>query len=334
MTGDRRECKNAGELSCLLISMESRSASVLFSRLMARARLRHLQLFVKLSELGNIKRSAEALHMSQPAATQLLADLERLAEMALFDRHARGVRITAAGQALVPAARRVLEAMADASESLNAIQRQSEGVVRIAAITGAISGWLVRALPALAQAHPTIQVQVQECDADRCSELVARREVDVSLCREPVALPTGCAFHPQLADDFVVACGLAHPLAQRKRVSWSMLARERWLLPPVLSAARRAFDERMAAIGAEPPTSAVVTRVSALTWAMLKQDRLLTLVPHGVVRQLVEAGELALVETPAPMPFSPLGWLLPEANVSEATQRVIDHLAAFARPPS
>lgn len=310
--------------------MEARSASVLLSRLSARARLRHLQLFVKLTELGSLKRAAEALHISQPAATQLLADLERLVELPLFDRHARGVRLTAAGQALVPAARRVLDAIADASESLNAIHRRNEGVVRIAAITGAIAGWLVRGLPSMAQAQPSIQVQVQECDADRCTELVARREVDVAVCREPMALPGDCAFHPRLADDFVVACGTAHPLARRRRVAWSTLAKERWLLPPVPTAARRAFDERMTALEAQPPVSSLVTRVSTLTWAMLQGDRLLTLIPYGVVRQLVEAGQLALVDAYPPLRFAPLGWLLPLTGVSEATRRVMDHLERFA----
>lgn len=312
--------------------MISQSGSVLLARLSARARLRHLQLFVKLTEMGSLKRSAEALHMSQPAATQLLADLERLLDIALFERHARGVRLTAAGQALLPAARRVLDAMADASESINAIQRRSESVVRIAAITGAIAGWLVRGLPALARAQPSLQVQVQECDADRCSELVARREVDVAVCREPVALPTGCGFHPRLADDFVVACGTAHPLARRRKVAWSTLAKERWLLPPVQSAARRAFDERMASLQAQPPVSALVTRVSTLTWAMLQGDRLLTLIPYGVVRQLVEAGQLALVDASPPLRFAPLGWLLPHEGVSEATRRVMAHLEPFANP--
>lgn len=313
--------------------MDTRSASVLLARFSARARIRHLQLFVKLTELGSLKRAAEALHMSQPAATQLLADLERLVEIPLFDRHARGVRITTAGQALVPAARRVLEAVADASESIHAIHRQSEGVVRIAAITGAISGWLVRALPSLAQAQPSIRLLVQEVEADRCSELVARREVDLALCRAPVALPGGCDFHPRLTDPFVVACGTTHPLARRKRVPWSALARERWLMPPVQSAARRALDARLAELGVDPPTSTVVTRVSALTWAMLQGDRLLTLVPHGVVRQLVDAGQLALVDAHPALPFSPLGWLIPQTDVGEATRRVIDHLDRFTRPP-
>lgn len=207
--------------------MKFTPATVLLARLMARARLRHLQLFVKLSELGNLKRSAEAMHISQPAATQLLADLERLVELQLFDRHARGVRITAAGQVLLPVARRALDAMADASEALTAVKRKGEGVVRLAGITGAVSGWLVRALPAFAHAEPNLQIQVFECEVDRCSELVSQRQVDLALCREPPAMPLGCVFHPRLQDHFVVACGLDHPLAKRKRVTWQALTQEK-----------------------------------------------------------------------------------------------------------
>ena len=55
--------------SDLPIPKEITPATVLLARLQARARLRHLQLFVKLAELGNLKRSAEALSLSQPTAT-------------------------------------------------------------------------------------------------------------------------------------------------------------------------------------------------------------------------------------------------------------------------
>jgi len=311
--------------------MDTTSASVLLARLLARARLRHLQLFVKLAELGNLKRSAEALHLSQPAASQLLADLERLVELPLFDRHARGVRITPAGSMLLPQARRALGAVADASESIAALKQQGQGVVRLAALTGGISGWLVRALPVLAVAEPAVQVHVQECGMDLCTELVARREVDLAVCREPLALPPGCGFRPQMADCFAVACGPDHPLAGERGVPWARLAQERWLLPPVLSHARTAFDQRMAQLGATPPTSPVVTRVLALTWAMLQGDRLLTLVPFGVVRQLVAARQLAVVDAVPALPFSPLGLLLPDSGWSDATQRVVAQLEAHAR---
>ncbi|MFO1328964.1 MAG: LysR family transcriptional regulator [Rubrivivax sp.] len=311
--------------------MTASSATLLLARLHARARVRHLQLFVKLAELGNLKRSAEALNLSQPAASQLLADLEQLTEAPLFERHARGMRITAAGDALLPAARRALDALADASESLAVIGREGEGVVRVAAITGAIAGLLVRALPAFAREAPGLQILVLESDVDRCLEQVSRREVDLAICREPATLPAGCRFHAHLPDRFVVACGLQHPLAGRRRVSWATLARERWLLPPVRSAARRAFDERMTSLGAQVDSCPVITRVSALTWAMLQGDRLLTLVPWGVVRQLVEAGQLALVDATPALPFAPLGWLMPESGSSRATQHLVDYLERFIR---
>lgn len=301
-------------------------ATVLLARLMARARLRHLQLFVRLAEVGSLKRAAEAMHISQPAASQLLADLEGLVDLPLFERHARGVRLAPAGALLLPRLRPILDAMADASEALSQAQRQGEGVVRLAAITGAVSGWLVRALPAFAQAEPGIQIQVFECEVDRCTELVAQGQAELALCRRPPAMPVGCAFVPHLHDEFVVACGPQHPLAQQTGLSWAQLAQQRWLLPPVQTAARREFDERMRALGAVPETSPVVTRVSALTWAMLRGDRLLTLVPLGVVRQLVQAGQLATVGLAAPVPFAPLGWLLPPGGASVATQRLLQHL--------
>lgn len=306
-------------------------ATVLLSRLMAGARLRHLHLFIKLVELGNLKRSAEALHLSQPAATQLLADLERLVGLRLFERHARGVRPTASAEVLLPLVRRALDALADASEALTVIRQQGEGVVRVTALTSALSGWLVRALPAFALAEPGIQIQIQECEADRCAESVARQQADVAFCREPQPLPLGCSFHPRLADDWVVACGPQHPLNRGQPLEWSTVARERWLMPPVQSAARRAIEERMAALGTTPAVSPVVTRVTGLTWALLRGDRLLTLLPYGVVRQLVQAGELAVLDVRPALPFSPLGWLLHDAAVSQATRRFLDHMERFTR---
>ena len=90
------------------------SASVLLNRLQAKARFRHLQVLVRLGELNSIRRTADALGLSQPAVTQCLADLERLVEIRLFDRHARGLRVTRAGRDVLPLARRMLDALADA----------------------------------------------------------------------------------------------------------------------------------------------------------------------------------------------------------------------------
>lgn len=299
------------------------SATVLLNRLQARARLRHVQVVVKLAELRSVRRCAEALGLSQPAVTQLLADLERLVELPLFERHSRGVRPTAAGQQLLPLARRMLAALAEGSESLTALKRHGDDVVRVAAITGAVAGLLVRLVPDFVRSRPGVQLHVRECDVDQCAWLLARHEVDLVLCREPDAPPAGCVFKPLQPDRFVIACGTAHPLAGRQGVRWTTLARQRWLPSPVGSSARQVFDQVMLDAGADPVLYPVVTRVPALTWALLQAQPLLTLVPYGVVRQLVQAGQLALVEAHSTLPLRPLGLLLPDQGLSSAAQGLV-----------
>lgn len=310
--------------------MITTSASVLLNRLQAKARLRHLQVLVKLGELRNLKRTAEALALSQPAVTQLLADLERLVELPLFERHSRGVRITPAGAELLPIARRMLDALADGSESLTAMKRAGEGLVRIGAITGALAGLLVRAVPAFAKAHPAVHVHVRESDVDQWPLQLARREIDIAACREPAALPAGHDFRPLLHDRFVVACGPRHPLAGRRGVRWNTLLRETWLPAPVGSSARELFDRLVEQAGAAPPLCRVITRVSSLTWALLCGERMLTLVPYGVVRQLVEAGQLAIIETVPELPFAPVGIVMSPQDASAATRAFAEFLETFA----
>ena len=306
------------------------TASVLLRRLLAKGRLRHMQVLVRLGELGSLKRAAEALDISQPAVTQLLADLERLVEAQLYERHARGVRPTAAGEALLPLARRVLETVAAGSETLAALRNEGEGVVRMAAITGVVAGLLTRALPALAAAYPRIQLQVAEMDATQWAARVAQGDVDLVGCRAPPVVPEGWRFVPLLSDRFVVACGPRHPLAGRKRVDWTSLARETWLLSPVGSAARGAFDRLVETCPGPVPVCQVVTRVSSLTTAMLRSQRLLTLVPLSVVRPLVEQGQLALVGASLDAPFADLGLLVPQREPSAACASVLEFLQGFA----
>lgn len=291
--------------------MTATSATVLLNRLQAKARMRHLQVLVTVAELRSLKRAAEVAGLSQPAITQLLADLEQLLEVRLFDRHARGVRLTAAGQQLLPVARRILDTLAEGTEAVTALKQGGAGTVRLAALTGAIAGLLVRAAPGFTQAHPGITLLVSETGVEEWGLRLARGEADLAACREPATPPAGFRFMPLVQDRFVIACGTAHPLAGR-RVGWPRLFGQQWLVSPTGTAARTLFDQLTRENNAQPALNGVVTRVSSLTWALLSAQPLLTLVPYAVVRQLVEAGQLALIEPPRPLPLKPLGLVVPD----------------------
>lgn len=307
----------------------SASAMVLRNRLLARARLRHMQLLVQMADLGSMRKAAEHMGISQPAATHLLADLEQLLECTLFHRHARGLRPTTAGMSLLPVARTMLQAANQAAEQVSALNQQATGVVRVAGIGGAMSGLLVRAIPPFGKAHPDILVHVQEADPVQLGELMAADAVDLALGRMPDVMPEGWHFEPLMADEFVVIAGSQHPLARRKRVSLEELADQTWLVLPVSTAARQVFENLFE--GRAPTRLRQVSaRVPALLWAMLAHEPLLTLVPASVARQHVSAGLLCHIALPRRLPFSDLGMLRPSSGGGAAADVLANHLRAFA----
>lgn len=81
------------------------NATVLLKRLLARARLRHLQVLVLVAELASFRKAGQAIGMTQPAVSQVVADIEALLGVELFQRHARGARPTAICRELLPTAR-------------------------------------------------------------------------------------------------------------------------------------------------------------------------------------------------------------------------------------
>ncbi len=306
------------------------SATVLRNRLLARARLRHMHLLVQMAELGSMRKAAEQMGMTQPAATHLLADLEELLECSLFHRHAKGIRPTEMGLALLPVARTMLQAVAQGAEQVSAMNHRATGVVRIAGIGGAVSGLLVRAIPPFGQMHPDILVHVQEVDPLQLGELMATDAVDIALGRAPEVLPQGWGFTPLFQDEFVVIAGPQHPLARRKRISLQDLARHTWLTLPVTTAARRVFEALFEG-QPTPPLRQISARVPALLWAMLTHEPLLTLVPASVARQYVDAGLLCRLPLPQHLPFADLGMLQPEAGRGPAAQTLAEHLRKFAQ---
>ena len=306
-------------------------ARVLLNRLLAKARFRHLQVLVKLAEVGSVRRTAEAIGMTQPGVTQLLADLEALLEVPLFHRHARGVLPTAACLDLLPLARQSLAGLSASAEVVAERAQRGKGLVRIWGSTSGINGLLVRALPAFNQRHPDVQLQVQEAEAQDQFLAMSRAQLDLGICRQTEVLPEGWRFLPLLEDEFVVVCAPSHPLAKKRRVPWSDVEKASWVISPVSSAARHQLDELFAGFSRPPTLSQVITRVSAMTWAMLEAQPLITLAPASVFRQLQHAGRLVALPMASRLPMPPMGMALPQRDVPAATQAVADFLIDYCK---
>ena len=306
------------------------NATILRNRLLSRAKLRHLQVFVKIAELGSVKRAAEDVGMSQPSATQVLADLEVLMGCKLFLRHSKGMTLTSVGHGLLPLARRFVGLVDESATQVAALAGHASSVVRVAAISAAIAGLLAQAVPEFIRTHPRILVQLQEADATRQAALVADGDVDCSLCRTPAVVPEGWEFIPLLGDRFAVIAGPQHPLAFKRALKLEDLLDATWLTMPVSITARGVFDALFAGSPVQPKTYNVITASPGMVWALLSQEPLLALLPVRITKQLLDAQLLVELPLDREMPFNDIGLLLPRDNRNSAVDTFCTFIKQFS----
>ncbi len=263
---------------------------VLFNRLLARGRLRHLQLLAALADAGSVQRAATAVGMSQPAATQALADLEELLGASLFERHNRGVRPTALGDVVVPVARNVLQALRAATETLSALQAGAQAFLRLGCIPAAASGLLARALPALLQAQPGLQVElIEENMVHLLPELAAGR-LDAVVCRRPQDVPAAWQFELLLRDEPMVVAAPGHPLAGPQPVPLADLVHWPWVLPPKGMGVRGYHDRLWAGHSQRPPLYPMATTALPVVLEVMRTTQAVCLMPQSIAQTLVDTG--------------------------------------------
>lgn len=179
--------------------------------------LRQLTYFVTLAEELHFGRAAERLHIVQSAVSQQIRRLERELGAELFDRSSRHVRLTAAGERLLPEARTVLSAADRARASV-----APPPGLRIGTSTG-LGEHLDRVLAAFARRAPEVPVELFSLPAAERLARVAGGRLDAAFVRavEPLA---GVRVLPLWSDPLVAALPAAHPLAALPEVGIGDLA--------------------------------------------------------------------------------------------------------------
>ena len=148
---------------------------------MDRPTLRQLEYFVALAERLNFRRAAEACFVSQPSLSAQIAGLEGTLGVQLFERDRRGVRLTAAGEALVPGARETLAACGRLGQLARSFGAPLTGPLRLGAIPTVGPYLLPRVLPAIARDWPELQVYLREDTTARLLEGLEAGRLDLLL---------------------------------------------------------------------------------------------------------------------------------------------------------
>ena len=295
------------------------TATALLNRLLARGKFRHLQVLLRLAELGSVQRTAEAIGLTQSTVTQTLAYLESLLEVKLFERHARGVRPTPAARDLLPIARQLMLGISEGADAVLAQRARGDGVVRLIGSATATHGLLATVLPQFIQLHTGIQVHLREAEGEDQLLAMVRGEVDLVVSRRPAVVPEGWVFSAVLEDRFAIVCRAEHPLAHMRPVQWAQLADATWLLLPAGLGARARFDALWAAhLERDPKVYPIITQSLAMLQRLMEDQDLLAVFPLNLVRPQLIRGTLVEIESDGDMTMAPIGLLQPVEQVGEA----------------
>jgi LysR family transcriptional regulator, carnitine catabolism transcriptional activator len=181
------------------------------------AELRHIEAFLAVARLGHFTRAAAALHVSQPALTVQVRQLEAALGVRLFDRNNRRVALTQAGRDLVAPLERISLDVASVLHHARDLAAHRRGVVTVATLPSVAAARLPRAIRRLADAHQGIVVRVRDAIASRVIELVKAGDADFgigSLVRpDPDLVAT-----PLFTDRLCAFAPADHPLARVRRV--------------------------------------------------------------------------------------------------------------------
>ena len=182
--------------------------------------LTDLTLFVQVAETGSLTRAAERVHLSLAAASARVRALEEQAQLQLLYREARGVRLTAAGEAFAHHARRMLQQAESLRGDLREYSGGVKGHVRIFANTTAVTDFLPEVLARFLAAHPSINVDLQERANQEIVRGVRDGSTDIGIVAGEVDTEGLQAIHFS-TDRLLLVTPKNHKLARRKRVDFA-----------------------------------------------------------------------------------------------------------------
>jgi DNA-binding transcriptional LysR family regulator len=215
--------------------------------------LRQLEYFVAVAEEGNFTRAAARVHVVQSAVSAAIKTLERELGTTLLDRNSKRVRLTDAGEVLLPKARAVLDAATEAKEAVAQVRGGLRGTVRLGALTSMTLIDLPALLGEFHRRHPGVLVRTSAATSG--SQGLVAQLLDRRLCLAFVSLPGEVPdgiILDELAHsvmDLVVPQG--HPLATREEVPIGELAGLDFIDSP-LGYGNRAVADRAFAAAAVP----------------------------------------------------------------------------------
>lgn len=295
-------------------------------------KLRHLQLLIALDEFRHIGRAAEFLSVTQPAVSKTLAEIERMLDLTLFIRSARGTEPTPYGTAMARFARSVLADYARTRDEIDSVARGGSGRTSVGAMVAATPSLLVPAVQLLKRDAAQTTVYVEEGDLTRLLPRLRTGELDLVVSRlEPGYASPDLNTEALHAEPMRIVVRPDHPLTKLPRPDWAALATQPWVVPPPWASSRVKLEQMFYRHRLAPPVDIIETASFLATLTFVRELGAVAFVAGAVATHFEREELFATLPVRVPIELPPIGLItLRGRTATPATARLIDCLRQVA----
>jgi DNA-binding transcriptional LysR family regulator len=276
--------------------------------LKARLKTRQLLLLIALDDYRNIHRAADELHMTQPAASKQIKDLEEMLDVKLFERLPRGMEPTIYGETMIRHARMALTSLALAHDDIVTLKAGLTGQVEVGVIMTPAMALLPRAIARVKEEAPLLRIGVQLETSNLLLDKLQHGMLDFMIGRIFDTGDTSGLIYEELTEE--PACAVVrpgHPLLERKNLTLQDIAPLPWIVPPHGSILRYRFDMMFRRAGLEPPSNVVDTTALLMITALLQQTDSLHVMPIEVAQYYASLNVMRILPIELPCKMDAFG---------------------------
>lgn len=261
-------------------------------------KINQLRILVALEQLGQVQKVADALHVTQPAISKQLRELESDSGIRLFNRTGNRIEFTPVGARLARRAGEILQQLTNVEVEIAALAQGLSGALSIGTVTTAAQILVPQAILRFLQLAPKARIKLVEGPADELFSLLEAGKLDIVVARIPDNEgPRPGVSTVLLNDPLVICCGVKHPLASNRDLDWPDLAKAGWITPAMSSPAYKALatllDEKKLSLHMAVESISLTANV-----AMLGASELICLLPLSFAKRLAQEHRIAILPVP------------------------------------
>lgn len=296
------------------------------SKIQTRLRLRHLHLLTAISERSSLGAAAEAIGMTQPAASKSLKELEDLLGVPLFSREGRGLRSTPYGDAAIAFAKQVFDRLGELREDLVSIEKADIGRVRIGAVSATAPDLIARAILQLKATSPKLNLMLHVDTSDMLMQHLAQEKLDLCVGMIPDGWPIeDLDFEPLFEEGLSVITRPGHPATQKAPIGLRSLLDYAWFLHPPSSPMRRLTDHAFLRANAPLPANVVETSSILTTVSAVMRSDIVAILSTPVAKFYAERGAVQILPVEIERRWAPYGMIRNKGKrMTPALKVVID----------